>query len=105
MDLAGKPLLQRLWDRILLSKTVNHFVVATTANYDDNLVKWLSDNSFPFIVAMKVTYCPFYFASKPYNPDVIVRMAADDPLKDAEIIDDAVQLLADSDDIDYLKYA
>ena len=76
MDLAGKPLLQRLWDRILLSKTVNHFVVATTTtNYDDNLVKWLSDNSIPFYRGDESDVLSrFYFASKPYNPDVIVRI-------------------------------
>lgn len=35
----------------------------------------------------------FYFAAKLYSPDIIVRVTADDPLKDTAVIDRAISIL------------
>jgi spore coat polysaccharide biosynthesis protein SpsF len=102
-EINGAPLLQWLLERVENSKLTNDVVVATTTSRnDDQLVEWLRANGYSYSRGSENDVLErFYNCQKQYNPDYIVRLTADDPLKDAEIIDKAISLIIANPKIDY----
>ena len=93
LKLVGKTVLQHIVERVSVAKCVDEIVVATTINEVDDLT------------AIEATRCGircfrgseedvlerFYRASLEYKAEVIIRITADDPLKDPAIIDEIYQ--------------
>lgn len=105
MPLEGKPLLHQILDRILDAKTVTQIIVATTtSDRDDVLVQAVTDYN-PKITVFRGSeedvLDRFYQAAKEVNADIVIRLTADDPFKDPEIIDQVVQSLLDDPSLDY----
>lgn len=97
MEISGKPLIEHVIKRIQLSKRVNEIIVATTSNkIDDELVQ--------FVKKLKVkcyrgseedVLGRMLEAAKSVDADIFVRMAADRPFADPEIIDSVIKLFFD----------
>lgn len=104
MDLAGKPVLQHVVERIQASKYVDEVVVVTTLqNQDIPIVQWCStQNVRVFCGAEFDVLDRFYQAAKILDPDVIVRITADCPLMDPDVIDLVVSAFI-HDNVDYLN--
>lgn len=104
-DIYGKPLLCRLLDRIQRTKYIDELVVATTINQeDDGLVKWLSSNSIKFFRGSEADVLDRYFqCATKFGANIIVRVTADDPLKDPTIIEKAIMLCLSNEEIDYVS--
>ena len=93
LDISGKPMLWHVINRVKHSKNIDNIVVATTNLTEDKQIIQLAD-------AMGV-YCyagsendvldRYYQAALKYGGDVIVRVTADCPLIDPEIIDNAIE--------------
>lgn len=97
-EICGKPLIWHVINRLKKSQRIDKIVLATTTNSkDDVLADWAQNNG---------TYCyrgnendvlsRFYYANEEVKADYIVRITADDPFKDPEIIDKAIALLIDN---------
>ena len=103
-EINGKSLISILIDRISMSKYLNKIVIATTnSKLDDQFVKWVSLNLNISIFRGQENDVldRYYQCAKLYKADVIVRITADDPLKDAIIIDKAISLLKQNPKLDY----
>ena len=102
--IAGQPLIGFLVDRLGMCKSLSKIVIATTVNKrDDQLSKWAKSHDIPsFRGSEKDVLNRFYKCASQYNADVIVRITADDPLKDPEVVDRAVNIF-NSDDYDYVS--
>jgi spore coat polysaccharide biosynthesis protein SpsF len=105
MPLQGKPLLHQILDRILDAKTITQIVVATTtSDRDDVLVDAVKDYN-PKITVFRGSeedvLDRYYQAAKSVQADIVIRLTADDPFKDPEIIDQVVQSLLDDPSLDY----
>jgi spore coat polysaccharide biosynthesis protein SpsF len=103
-DLAGTPMLFRVIERVSAARLIDDVVVATTAeNEDDVLVDRLRSEAHCKIFrgAVDDVLSRFYLCAKLHHADIVVRVTADDPLKDPEIIDRAVSLLSDNSNLDY----
>ncbi|OGW83075.1 MAG: spore coat biosynthesis protein F [Omnitrophica bacterium RIFCSPHIGHO2_02_FULL_51_18] len=92
MPLAGKPSLERMVERIRLSKQVDEVVVATTVNpKDDSVEAWAKKAGVAFFrgseddVLLRVLE-----AAKAFRADVIVELCGDCPLIDPTIIDEVL---------------
>jgi spore coat polysaccharide biosynthesis protein SpsF (cytidylyltransferase family) len=99
-----KPLIYWILSRISQSQLVNKFVVATTNNSSDNkFANWVKKNtSFQiFRGSNKNVLKRFFLCAKKYNANYIVRITADDPLKDYRIIDKAIKIIVNNKKIDY----
>lgn len=91
-DLRGKPMILRQVERLKFSKQIDHLVVATsTDSSDDELVEVLLSEG------IEVRRGPlddvlerFGAVVDEFNPEVIVRLTADCPLADPEIIDEVI---------------
>ncbi len=91
-DIGGKPMLARVVDRTRRTKLVNAVVVATTTDASDDPVEtYCRENQIacfrgdPFDVLDR-----YYQAAKKFQADVIVRLTADCPVIDPQVIDQVI---------------
>ena len=93
LDLAGQPMLRRVVERTRLAKTIDQVVVATTTELSDNAVEEQ---------CAKLGYTcyrgnlydvldRYYQAARQFDADNIVRITADCPLIDPQVIDRTVK--------------
>lgn len=103
-DIAGKSMLQRVIERVAAAQLVDDVVIATTTSVEDDLLiehlRRITTYNF-FRGPVNDVLSRFYFCAKLHRADVIVRVTADDPLKDPQIIDRAISLLSADPDLDY----
>jgi len=107
IKIKGVPVIKLIVDRIQLSRLIDKIVVATTVNKaDDALEEYLKKNLKEcdvFRGSEENVLERFYFCAKQYDPEIIVRITADDPLKDAKIIDNAIKHLLKDRSLDYVS--
>jgi len=104
-SIMGKPLIQYVIDRIFKSKRIDNFILATTNNPQDRvLIQFAKKNSLDFFTGDENDVLDrFYQAAKRFSIKIIVRITPDDPFKDPEIIDKAVEIFLNGQDrIDYV---
>jgi spore coat polysaccharide biosynthesis protein SpsF len=103
-DIAGKPMLARILERVSAARSLDAVVVATTDLPEDDQLEDYVRHTTPFAVfrgsALDVLD-RYYQAAKAHGAAVVARVTADDPLKDPRIIDQAVSLLDNGIDLDY----
>lgn len=102
-DIAGRPLLSHLLERVQRSQVDQIVVATTTMPSDDMLADWVDHSGLASTYRGSADNVleRFYHAAMAYQADVIVRVTADDPLKDAHLIDHALALLQDGRAYDY----
>lgn len=105
-DLHGVPLLQWLVERVKAAPSVDRIVVATGEGAENKAVTdWVANLNDPdihtFVGSEHDVLERFYLAAKAHGADVIVRLTADDPIKDPQIIEEAVAKLHCDGGYDY----
>jgi spore coat polysaccharide biosynthesis protein SpsF len=104
-EICGVPMLGFLLQRLSRSAELDRTVVATTTNdHDDLLVDWLESNGVSYFRGSENDVLDrFWQCARIHEADVVVRVTADDPLKDPEIIDQALSELRAAVGIDYVS--
>ena len=102
MEVNDRPLLAYQLDRISKSKRIDKVVVATSTLEKDGVIEsFCNDYGVDcYRGSEDDVLSRYYECCKQYNPDTVVRMTADCPLIDPEIIDAVVQKFED-DNVDY----
>lgn len=102
MEVNDRPLLAYQLDRISKSKKLERVVVATSVLEKDHAIEsFCKDYGVDcYRGSENDVMGRYYECAKQYNPNTVVRMTADCPLIDPEIIDKVVQKFED-DDVDY----
>lgn len=103
LDIAGKPMLDHVVDRIRSCKSIDQVVVATTiACSDDPLVQHCIDRNIDVVRGSEDDVLSRYvLAAERFSADNVVRITSDCPLIDAGIVDDVVDALVHGVDADY----
>ena len=93
-EVNGKPLLMHQIERVKTSKLLDKVIVATsTLSKDDLISDFCKRNNIDCFRGSEMDCVSRYYeCSRQYNADIIVRLTADCPLCDPQIIDDAVRL-------------
>jgi spore coat polysaccharide biosynthesis protein SpsF len=93
MDIAGKPLLWHVINRIKRCATIHQIIVATSTHEEDRAILTLAQQSGvkSFAGSEEDVLDRFYRAATEFNADPIVRITADCPVIDPQIVDEAVQ--------------
>lgn len=85
---AGIPLVELVMARCLHSKLLDKLVVSTTGAIDDVAIE--ADFREP---SPRDPLGGFYHCADHFGADIVIRITADDPLKDPELIDKAISLM------------
>lgn len=98
-DLAGKPLLERMIERVSRSRMLNGIVVATTSNAVDDPVAATAERlgAHVFRGDEMDVLGRIHDAAVQAGADPVVRLTADCPMSDPSVIDAAVDLYRASD--------
>lgn len=102
LPILGKPMLVHQIERIRHSSRVNNIVVATSTMRDDDAIADLCrDHGIDsFRGSLHDVLDRFYQAAKQWQPRLIVRLTADCPLIDWQLIDATIEFL-EHGDFDY----
>ena len=103
-QVGGKPMLVQQLNRLKNCELVDEIVIATTVNEADNGVAELakSENIVCFRGDEKDVLSRYVGAAKQSKADVIIRLTADCPLIDSEVVDKVIgELIHNSDKYDY----
>jgi spore coat polysaccharide biosynthesis protein SpsF (cytidylyltransferase family)/aryl-alcohol dehydrogenase-like predicted oxidoreductase len=103
-DLHGRPMLAWLLERVKSVKAIDEIVVATTTEAkDDKLEQWIREHGGVdcFRGSERDVLDRFYHCAEGRGADLIVRVTADDPLKDPSIIARAISICRDDPTLDY----
>lgn len=102
MDMCGKTLVERVVQRVQLSKYIDETIVVTSINKINlPLVKLCANNDIRvFSGSENDVLDRFYQVAKLIEPEYIVRITADCPLYDPQILDQAIESI--KFDTDYL---
>lgn len=105
MEINGMPMIHWVLSRSLASKDMTSIVVATSISpSDDILANWLDKNGYNiFRGSENDVLSRYYECAKKIKADLIVRITADDPLKDAAIIDKAISFFKENPNLDYVS--
>ena len=94
-DIAGQPMLQRVFIRTSRAATVTETVFATTTDSaDDPVAEYCDFSGIPFTRGSLYDVLDRYYqTAKQAKADVVVRITADCPIIDPALIDDVVNLV------------
>lgn len=101
-NLCDKPLLWHVVNRLKASKMIDRIILATTRNQNDNILEnWAIENNIPcFRGSENNVLDRYYQAASYFSAQTIVRITADDPFKDPDIIDNVIKLFKE-DNLDF----
>jgi len=88
-DIAGRPMLWYVVKRVRMARFVDQVVVATsTESADDAIAEFCAQHNFECFRGSETDVLDrFYQAAKRFDTDVVVRVTADCPLLDSQVID------------------
>jgi spore coat polysaccharide biosynthesis protein SpsF len=91
--IEGKPLLWHVVERLKNSKYLDKIVIATTINENDiKIADWAAENKIICYRGSEDNVLERYYqAAKYFGSDTIVRITADDPFKDYQIMDAVIE--------------
>jgi len=92
LDIAGQPMLVRVVERARRASSVSEVVVATTTDpSDDPIEEFCRQRGYPvYRGSLFDVLDRFYGAARQFQADVIVRITADCPVIDPDVIDHTV---------------
>jgi spore coat polysaccharide biosynthesis protein SpsF len=95
LDIAGKPMLQRVIERTTRAGSVDQVVVATTTGIDEDPIAHLCQElNIPcYRGSLQDVLDRYYRCATMFAPDIIVRITADCPVMDPLLIDETVKVL------------
>jgi len=95
LDIAGKPMLQRVIERTARANQVTEVVVATTRDGDEDPIAMLCGKLGVacYRGSLQDVLDRYYRCAQPYQPDVVVRITSDCPVMDAGLIDETILAL------------
>src|SRR5688572_24772258 len=102
-DIAGQPILQRVFMRTSRAASVTETIFATTTDStDDPVAEYCEFSGIPFTRGSQFDVLDRYYqTAKQAKADVVVRITADCPVIDPALIDDVVNTLL-NDEYDFV---
>jgi spore coat polysaccharide biosynthesis protein SpsF len=95
LDIVGQPMLARVVERARRARTVEQTVIATTVDVSDDPIERLcAERGYPcFRGSAYDVLDRYYQAARQFGAEIVVRVTADCPVIDPELIDEVVMAL------------
>jgi spore coat polysaccharide biosynthesis protein SpsF len=105
LPILGKPMIWHIYNRLKTCKNVEQICIATSTNaLDDQIEKFANkENIHLFRGSEDQIINRLLGAARKFNADVIVRVTADCPLIDPEIIDQLIKIYLNNSNIDFVS--
>lgn len=103
LDIAGQPMLARVFTRTSRAAAVTETLIATTTEpADDPIAEYCDFSGVPFTRGSQFDVLDRYYqAARQFKAEVVVRITADCPVIDPALIDDVVNTLLE-DEYDFV---
>ena len=103
-DICGKPSLQRMLERVNMASSIDKVVVATTVNASDDSIVELCEKLRvdTFRGDEDDVLGRFYGAAEAAEAEIVIRLTADCPMIDPDVIDEVVSVFS-INNYDYLS--
>jgi spore coat polysaccharide biosynthesis protein SpsF len=97
LDIAGKPMIQHVIERTRRAQTLTAVVVATSSEpADDPIAEFCASQAVPCARgSLQDVLDRYYQAARAHQAQVVVRITADCPMIDPELIDETVRLVTE----------
>lgn len=94
-EIEGRPMLQRVYERVSRAQLVNHVLFATSDHPSDDVVaEFCARQGLPYVRGNLYDVLDRYYqAARAAEATIIVRVTADCPLIDPQLIDEAITAL------------
>ena len=94
-DINDQPMLAHVIERAKRAKLVDEVVLATTTDFSDNPVaEFCAERGYNFTRgSLNDVLDRYYQTAREYKADIIVRLTADCPVLDVDIVDQTIQVL------------
>ena len=105
-EIVGKPVLWHVINRLKKAKLIDKIIVATTDSESDRAVLKLAEDCGidSYAGSQDDVLDRYYQVSKEYDAEIIVRVTADCPLIDPQIVDKVIShYLENKDKLDYVR--
>jgi spore coat polysaccharide biosynthesis protein SpsF len=104
-NLAGKPALEQLVERLSKSKYLNQTVIATTTNLEDNIIAATAERlEVPYYRGSELDVLSRTVeAAEATQTDIIVQITSDCPLIDSDTVDRVVERFLEHPYLDYVS--
>jgi spore coat polysaccharide biosynthesis protein SpsF len=95
LDIAGQPMIRHVVERTRFARTLDAVIIATTTDpSDDPVAAFAASAGIPFTRgSLHDVLDRYYQAAKAHQADIIVRVTADCPVIDPDVIDQTVELV------------
>lgn len=95
LDIAGEPMLVQVVERTRRAKTINQVVVATTGELADDAIAMLcGERNYAYTRGnLHDVLDRYYQTSLVFQADIVVRITADCPIIDPDVVDETVAAL------------
>jgi len=105
MNLLGKPVIWRIYERLKFSKKIDKICICTSTNSSDDIIANYAEknNLLCHRGSEKDLISRHLGAAKKFNADILVRITSDDPLVDPEVIDELITLLENNKKTDFVS--
>ncbi|MCP1143746.1 cytidylyltransferase domain-containing protein [Lysinibacillus endophyticus] len=105
LNIDGKTLLERVIERVKVSKLLHELYIATSTNSEDDLIEEiaLKNNTKCYRGNLENVFERFVEVVNLSNADIVVRITADNPLTEAKLIDYGVNFIIENN-FDYIGY-
>jgi len=105
LNICAKPLLFHILERNSHCKRINHIVVATTNNHDDDIiVEFCKKNYVKYFRGAENDVLDRYYKCAIKNQaDIIVRITADNPFQDPVVNDKVISIISKNPNLDYVS--
>jgi len=104
-EVAGRPLLDYMVERVSFSRLIDQVIIATTlSSQDDKISQWCRKQSVAFYQGDENDVLSRYYeAARKFQASIIVRLTSDCPLIDPGVIDQVVQAYLDRPKIEFVS--
>jgi spore coat polysaccharide biosynthesis protein SpsF len=105
MNILGKPVIWRIYERLKFSKKIDKICICTSTNSSDDIIaNYAEKNNLLYHRGSEEDLISRHLgAAKKFNADILVRVTGDDPLVDPEIIDKLIVLLKNNKETDFVS--
>ena len=105
LPILGKTVLWHTYNRLKFSKKIDEICISTSNDpIDDPIIEFAKDNKIKFFRGSAENLVSRHLgAANKFNADVIIRVTADDPLVDPEIIDQLISLFEKNPSADFVS--